>query len=343
MHPCYEINVPPANQCEACGGVDFRVIIANMAHEYSHEQLRKIWKYSVMQCNVCRMVFVAPKPSLQVLGTFYKDDYAMYNIDTVDPEREAQSLKYNIAKWRFAKHQKAKEDVLAIISTIIGVIAEVITGRTVSYTLGIPLQLSVSTQIMDFGFGTGGWLLSMRHIGYNALHGYDIDNNEKNIKRLALNEINVSTGDFLSNHYPDNYYDLIRLEHVFEHLLRPNDVLSKLYRMVKPGGSLVMTFPSSEGMSFRLSPTHCSYSDFPRHLFLHTKQSALKMLSLAGFKFVQCRTFSVGLDLEATVNNVLKSRNVYGKFCFGSMIAPLYKIFGTLCNCGDIITIMAVK
>jgi len=329
-----------SNLCEACGGSDFRVIIGNLVHKYSHDNLPATWKYSLIRCNYCGMVFVTPQPSSMILETFYREDYCCYT-DALDPAQESQSLKYRIARGRFATHRK--KSVTANLEMILGVLVEILTGRSVSYTLGIPLQLALDAQIFDLGFGTGSWLLGMRHIGYTNLHGYDISSNGKNVERLMSLGINVSTGDFLRNYYPDDYFDLIRLEHVFEHLLKPKDVLARVHRMLKPGGLLVLNFPSSEAISFLLSPRHYANRDSPRHLFLHTKRSAQKMLISAGFDRISSRTYAVGLDLEATFNNMLKSSKLNVKLRFGSMIASLYKILGHLFKCGENITIMAVK
>jgi SAM-dependent methyltransferase len=226
---------------------------------------------------------------------------------------------------------------------ILGFLVEVLTGRTATYTLGIPLQLAREGRILELGFGSGDWLLGMRRIGYSNLHGYDIGSNDVNIRRLKRVGIDVITGDFVGNHYPDNYFDLVRLEHVFEHLLGPKDVLAKVYRLLKPGGVLVMSFPGSEGLCFCFSPQHCAYRDSPRHLALHTKQSAERMVRATGFNDISYRGFGVAVDLEAIVRNILIDRTFTAQLHFGAVIAPLYRTIAAALGGGDYIMIKAVK
>ena len=100
-----------------------------------------------------------------------------------------------------------------------GKMAEWLSGKTVSCSLGIPLQLAKNAHILEVGYGSGNWLLTMAQLGYTNLHGYDLETNSENKNRLIDTGIDVSSGDFISNDYPENHYDCIRLEHVFEHLL----------------------------------------------------------------------------------------------------------------------------
>lgn len=196
---------------------------------------------------------------------------------------------------------------------------------------------------MDVGIGSGDWLLGMRHIGYRNLHGYDINCNEASIRRLRRVGIDVITGDFFDKHYPDEYFDLIRLEHVFEHLLVPKDSLARIHGLLKPGGVLVMNFPGSEGLSFLVSPQHCTYRDSPRHITLHTKRSAERMITSAGFSSVVCRGYGVPVDFVSTVENVL-GRTKSRKFVRLSIImAPLYRIVAAIFDRGDYIMVMATK
>jgi SAM-dependent methyltransferase len=289
------------------------------------------------------MVFITPKPSFEILETFYFGNYSMYKAGSINPEREAHSLKYKIARLRYASFRL--KSVNPILQEMLAILIELLTGKTVSYSLGIPLQLSSDAHIFELGFGAGAWLESMSSLGYRYLYGYDISSNLENVGRIKNLGIEVTTGDFLKNTYPDNYFDLVRLEHVFEHLLEPMLVIQRIYGMLKPGGALVLNFPSSEGFAFALSPKHCFYRDSPRHLFLHTKYSAKKILQAAGFEKISCRSYGVALDLEATVNNMLKERHWGVRFRFlGSAIGPLYKIFSYFFGQrGDYITMMAIK
>ena len=52
--------------------------------------------------------------------------------------------------------------------------------------------------------------------------------------------------------YDDNQYDLIWCSEVIEHLEQPSYVLSEMRRVLKPGGSLIITTPNSNFWLYRI-------------------------------------------------------------------------------------------
>lgn len=216
------------------------MVLGDLSHQYECHRVCRTWGYQLLECKGCGLGFAHPKPTWRLLQTFYSENYGSYDGTKTNPEQEARSVKVQIAKLRMAKD---KSRILAVAKTTLGRLAELLTGKTVTHSLGIPLQLPLDAHIFDLGFGSGNWLLTMSQLGYHQLYGYDIEGNSANATRLERNGINVSSGEFLDNDYPESTFDCIRLEHVFEHLLEPLDVLKKCYAMLKPGGYLVLGFP----------------------------------------------------------------------------------------------------
>jgi 2-polyprenyl-3-methyl-5-hydroxy-6-metoxy-1,4-benzoquinol methylase len=329
--------------CDACGNRNFVVLIDNLSHYYQDDGVQKIWRYRLLECQECGLGFVDPEPTTQMLTTFYDQTYACYrpirdNIAT----REMRFGKYWIAKQRYAI--VGSEGMRAIAATTLGMAIELVTGRTVSYSLGLPLQLSKDAKIFDLGYGSGSWLFMMSRLGYKNLFGYDVDFNTGYQLRLREKGISVSDGVFLENDYPDSYFDLIRLEHVLEHLSHPIQVLRKCRTMLKPGGWLVMNFPCKRSWSAYLSLKHFAHLDVPRHLYHHTPKSAELMVKASGLNVLKVKTYSVMLVFSATVNNMLTGgRKTRILSCLLAILAPLYKLVGLVTGYGDNITIWASR
>ena len=313
-------------RCDACGSQKLATLLDNLSHRYEQDGVPGVWRYRLIECQECGLGFTAPKPAWEVLETFYDQTYGPYITTMDDLEHELKSGKYWIAKQRYSLVRSKRLE--AIIRTALGIAAEWITGRTVSFNLGLPLQLSKDANIFELGYGSGSWLMIMSRLGYKNLSGYDIDTNSENESRLRTAVVKVSSGVFLENNYPDSYFDCIRLEHVFEHLLNPLEVLAKCRTMLKPGGWLLINSPCKNSWNMRLSLRHSAALELPQHLYHHTPQSACLMVKAAGLDVLNVKAYSVMAQLGATLNNMLLEQGKKGvPSFFFTPFAPLYKLF----------------
>ncbi len=324
--------------CEACGGRELTVILDDRSHEYDMDGHRSVWRYRLIECTNCGLGFVDPKPEWQVLQTLYDESYGPY----VPAEGEAKSVKYWIAKQRYAF--TGSGSLAAAVSAGLGMVCEWLTGRTASFTLCIPLQLPKDAHIFELGYGSGSWLLGMSSLEYTNLHGYDIDSNSMNQSRLLAAGISLSGGVFLENDYPESVFDCICLEHVFEHLLLPVEVLAKCRKMLKPGGCLLINTPCKASWSVQLSLRHFAHLEIPRHLFHHTPKSAELILKMAGLSVLKIKPYGVAAVFGATLNGLLRERGriTVPSFLF-PILSPPYALFSSMTNRGDAMTILAQR
>lgn len=334
------------SNCPICNSINVAPLIEDESYSYNMPQNGTVdvreFKYSLVSCNDCGLAYIDPMPTFEVLTCFYVN-YSMY-AEPIETKigSVAHKVKYIIAKYRYSGIFE-KKSILDYAKNIFGIVAEGLTGKTVSYSLGIPLQLGVDAKIFELGFGNGDWLLKMSQLGYKKLFGYDIDTNSVSKKRLIDNGINITPDEFLSSSFQLNDFDAVRLEHVFEHLLEPIVVMKKIYEILRPGGVLIMNFPCSEGFVFKKYPVDCNYRQSPWHLFLHSKKSTKKLLQDSGFKTINIRQYGVALDLEETLDNKYSRKKLFHQFRFGSLISPFYNILVNLFQRGDYITVMAKK
>jgi len=313
----------------------------NLSHNYKSNGKFKTWEYKLLECKACGLGFIAPKPDRDLLQTFYAPGYGCYNYSANNPKKVANSFKYRLAQIRYAATFSNKP--IALLKTIIGVIAEWIIGKTITYSLGIPLSLPKDAHIFEIGYGSGEWILAMKMNGYCNLYGYDIDANYGIKSRLLDAGIILTSGLFLDNDYPQGSFDCIRLEHAFEHLLEPLQVLKKCFKMLKPGGHLVMNFPCKNSVSFQISPLHYAHLDIPRHLYHHTEKSALNFLKNSGFTVKSLKVYPVSLVLASSLNNMLKHKNMQVPVKLFALFAPAYMLLNSIIGKGENITVFAQR
>ena len=323
--------------CEACGVSNTEILLQNQVHHYIEDNTEETWIYNLVKCKNCGLVFIDPKPTWNILQTFYDTSYGCYHASINLPENEAASLKYRLASWRDPINSSIN------IKKMMAIGSEWLSGKTISYSLAVPLNLNKDAQIFEVGYGSGNWLRAMAQLGYHNLYGYDIDANSENVESLESAGINVTSGIFLDNEYPQEFFDCIRLEHVFEHLIEPQLVLEKCWHMLKPGGLLVMNFPVGNSISFKISVIHSSIRVSPMHLYLHTSESIQLLLKKAKFKNIRSKLYPVSLVGGATLNGVLAERNIKIPSKVFIALAPIYNVLGQLAKKGDHITLVASK
>ncbi len=103
------------------------------------------------------------------------------------------------------------------------------------------LSLSKKSKILDFGAGSGVNLNMLKKYGYLDIH-------EKNkLARINIRLKYKNINKIYSNlRIKKNYYDLILLADVIEHVKKPKILLKKLKKFLKKNGFILITVPAYE-------------------------------------------------------------------------------------------------
>lgn len=140
-------------------------------------------------------------------------------------------------------------------------------------------ELIKSSDVLDFGCGRGGFLALSTQISKTSV-GVEI--NTKNCQ--LINKINgVRCVNNLSQ-LDDKKFDLITLNHVFEHLNDPINVLIEIKKHLKDDGVLIIEVPHAKDLlleTFDLN-SFKNFTLWSEHLILHTRKSLEKFTSQSG-------------------------------------------------------------
>jgi ubiquinone biosynthesis O-methyltransferase len=103
-------------------------------------------------------------------------------------------------------------------------------------------------RMLDIGCGKGGILVSSAQRGANVV-GFDIDKYEIKIAKLRVEEsgldnVLVFKGD--CRHIPlhDNYFDIVTITGVLEHVNDIENVIKEIVRVIKPNGLCLISTPN---------------------------------------------------------------------------------------------------
>ncbi len=143
-------------------------------------------------------------------------------------------------------------------------------------------------KLLDVGCGGGRYLNRMQRLGWQA-EGVDFD---EQATRRAREQYGVKTytGDLCALHLSDNHYDAITMSHTIEHLVHPQATLQECWRILKPGGRLVLVTPNVESNAANLFGVFWRGWEPPRHLQLFSADTLSQLAQRSGFKVAEVRT-----------------------------------------------------
>jgi len=140
-------------------------------------------------------------------------------------------------------------------------------------------KYSKKGNILDVGSSFGGFLSRAKQAGFDV-YGVEVS---KYSSEYAKNKgIETFCGSYLDNQYPDNFFDVITLIEVIEHLEKPKEVFQKLFRQLRTGGLLVLQTANFEGMQAIREGSNYHYY-LPGHLYYYSKSILEKILINEGF------------------------------------------------------------
>lgn len=171
-------------------------------------------------------------------------------------------------------------------------------------------------RLLDLGCGTGNFLWEMKKRGFEV-HGVDPSSQACELARQRLE--NIFNSELEEHHFPDNYFDVITLWHVFEHLLNPNITLKEIHRILKKDGILILETPNIDSLSFKAFRKNCFHLDIPRHLYHWSPKTIREILNRNKFRVFKVSYFSlnVPLGLFHSFSNLLNDYKVK---------SPLYQL-----------------
>jgi len=145
----------------------------------------------------------------------------------------------------------------------------------------------------------------------------------------------------------DDYFDVITLFHVFEHIDKPKELLEFLKKKLRKNGIIYIDVPNGESLEIKLfgekSP-YVSTSD-KSHLYYYSLKTLSRMLKDSGFKIVKKRhkgVFAIGL-ISGLKKKVTGSKDVSSTYEKGRIIANIYRKTCELLRISDCIEVIARK
>jgi 2-polyprenyl-3-methyl-5-hydroxy-6-metoxy-1,4-benzoquinol methylase len=106
-------------------------------------------------------------------------------------------------------------------------------------------------RILDVGYGNGFFLALARRRGWQV-SGIDTSEHNKNLARTKFGLV-LDAGSFEKDVNKSHFYDVVSFWDVLEHLPDPGVLLKKAFKVVRPGGYVLIGVPNDGGFLSLLS------------------------------------------------------------------------------------------
>jgi len=135
--------------------------------------------------------------------------------------------------------------------------------------------------------------------------------------------LNIFNGELNDAKFPSNFFDVIVMNHVLEHLFNPKETLQEVSRILKPDGLLIIGIPNIDSYAARVFGKYWSAMEIPRHLYHFSVKTLKLLLSENNFEIdiIKSKTYFIPhLNKESIF--VVKKEN--GNFRFVSVCLRIY-------------------
>jgi 2-polyprenyl-3-methyl-5-hydroxy-6-metoxy-1,4-benzoquinol methylase len=238
--------------CPACASTTTSLELRGLRdRQYPHHDIGQCYDYA--RCLQCGCLFMTPCPThAQILG-FYPTANEYYAYDSQKAPavyRAAQS----VSRWRYLGSRAL--------------------GRILPFVAVHP-----PGTVLDVGCGSAHFLDFMKSQGWTT---WGMDISEEATRNAKPSHRIVTNPNSADAQLPADYFDLVTLFQVLEHIPNPVASLTNLAKSLRPGGLLVVNTPNAGGFLARRFGADWRGLECPRHVVLYTPASLAAALGRSG-------------------------------------------------------------
>ena len=182
-------------------------------------------------------------------------------------------------------------------------------------------------RLLDIGSGAGFFLQAVEGMGWRA-EGVELSAAAAAYARDVVG-VPMRTGKVEAAGLPSGTYDLVTMLDFLEHVFEPLDVLREAYRLLKPGGALIVYTPDIQSLGRRFLGKSWAVLTPAEHLTYFSAKTLRRALETAGFEVRGVRTLW-GLNPGATHDKGSRRYRVfekrYRRFERGRVHAKLHRL-----------------
>ncbi len=244
--------------------------------------------YKYVICRNCGLIYQNPRPVFQDLKGRYSQKYFNYEYRNKDNFFNLMKLTLNDIRFdRISKKFTNKDRKFLDIGSALGLLLNYVKAKGWE-----PVGVEICKESAEYA--------------------------RKNFGVKIHNKTLEQTG------FKSNTFEIVHMSHVIEHVPSPQDTIVEIYRILKPGGYLIITTPRVD--SFQAWLFKETWRSYHRdHIYIFSKKTLKGMLLKAGFSIEKFVTWG-GIE-KGRANKAIKyiADRFVKRFGYGDVMCFLAK------------------
>ena len=227
--------------------------------------------FTIVKCRRCGLIYQNPRPNPDLIKSFYSKDYYTGK-SSVSYVKEYEKEKFII------------DERLKIIE-----------------------RMKSPGRLLDIGCYSGIFLDVAQKRGWDS---YGIDISPFIVEIAKARGLKIFLGEVSDINFKNNFFDLITLYEVIEHLSDPLESLMQIHRILKDDGLVIIQTANMDSLRAKFLERK-EYYFLPVHLYYFTKKIIIRMLKKAGFeifKIYNGSEFNISTELKLFKDDVSLGR-----------------------------------
>jgi len=225
----------------------------NRLHQLREMMFDSDEAFDYSECSSCGTLQITSVPN--ALDCYYPKSYAVHH--------RRSGIRSYLSK-RAALYQWKGFGPLGWAYTIF-------SGRLIAIDAIKVIAARKAQSLLDVGCGSGDLLRLLHYLGFRTLMGTDPFIGEESLQKEPFPIVKGTLKDVSGT------FDLVVLNHVFEHMPDPGETMEEIEKHLSPNGTALIFIPVAGCAAWNEYKTNWIQLDAPRHLFLHTP-AGIKLL-----------------------------------------------------------------
>ncbi|MEE2678459.1 MAG: class I SAM-dependent methyltransferase [Myxococcota bacterium] len=299
--------------CVVCGSGEAHTSVSDpIDYEYAVVPENR---FEYRRCESCDSEWLFPRPSDAEIAAFYPEGYHAYNDDH------------------------------GIVARLLVGMRSAVRGR--KYRSLLP---NGRGSLFDVGAGDTRHFRELAQYADFEFSGVEIQPDVAARAREQGYDIATGTLETMDVTPHEGRHDIVSMNHVIEHVADTIEVMSKIQRMLRPGGWVIGQLPTNTGWESRVFGSTWAGYHYPRHLQVFSRKGLASLLERTGFTNTKIQSYP-HCQIAISVQNALlewgwKPRMEFGRSpIYGVLLAASlpFEVLAAVCNRSGVINFSARK
>jgi SAM-dependent methyltransferase len=229
--------------------------------------------FAIHRCESCQAYFIQPWLNDEELARYYPEAYGRFRHGESLNKKNYQGWQRLVLEQHYGYPSRNGKTEPNALKQAAAYLLSFVTAKGV-----IPYR--GSGKILDVGCGGGGYLYRLKQWGWNT---YGVEPSETGAKQAQSLGLTVKQGSLTDARFESEFFDVIRLSNVVEHLPNPKTVFREIHRILKPDGIVYITVPNTRSLVFWLFQENWYALDAPRHVISYSPKTLKTLADATGF------------------------------------------------------------